>query len=138
MAEDLELKSRDEVIDTAAKHIFDVEQGAAVEVDIELAYVRAGYDFIPAAIVTFEDELLSEVIIIPIVDIPPDKDLDGIEDTKDNCDDKSNPEQLDRDQDGVGDKCDNCPDVSNPKQDDSNGDHIGDACEPDEKEDEQE
>lgn len=138
MARDLELRSQSEIVNTIAKYIFDVEQGAAVEVEIELAYIRAGYDFIPAAIVTFEDELLSEVIAIPIIDIPPDKDLDGVEDAKDNCEDRSNPDQFDRDQDGVGDQCDNCPDKPNPKQVDSNGDRIGDACDPGEKEDEKE
>ncbi len=57
---------------------------------------------------------------------PPDKDLDGIPDSCDNCPprrdnncsggscgplDTSNPNQLDTDGDGVGDACDNCPGV---------------------------
>jgi hypothetical protein len=37
----------------------------------------------------------------------------------------------DRDKDGVPDSKDNCPTVKNPDQADSNHDHVGDACQPD-------
>jgi hypothetical protein len=37
----------------------------------------------------------------------------------------------DRDHDGVPDSKDNCPTVKNPDQRDSNHDHVGDACQPD-------
>jgi hypothetical protein len=136
MARNLELRLRSEIVDTAAKYIFDAEKGAAVETEIDLVYVRAGYCFIPVAIVSFGDELTTGVeVAIPIVDVPPDKDYDGVEDKKDNCGEKSNPDQLDRDKDGVGDQCDNCPDKINPKQVDSNGDRVGDACDMGEKKD---
>ncbi|HYV19890.1 MAG TPA: thrombospondin type 3 repeat-containing protein [Verrucomicrobiae bacterium] len=37
----------------------------------------------------------------------------------------------DRDVDGLANSADNCPDVSNPGQADLDGDHLGDACDPD-------
>lgn len=37
----------------------------------------------------------------------------------------------DRDKDGVPDSRDNCPNTQNPDQTDSNHDHVGDACQPD-------
>lgn len=36
-----------------------------------------------------------------------DKDKDGTDDTRDNCPDHSNGDQLDTDKDGKGDVCDN-------------------------------
>ena len=39
----------------------------------------------------------------------PDKDLDGIPDSIDNCVDDYNPDQSDIDSDNVGDVCDGCP-----------------------------
>lgn len=77
----------------------------------------------------------------------PDRDLDGVPDTKDNCRRVPNADQQDRDGDGRGDLCDpdsdadgipnldgsgrqsdNCPYTGNPAQDDATGDGIGDAC----------
>ena len=57
-----------------------------------------------------------------------DSDLDGIEDSKDNCPDTFNPNQEDEDGDGVGDACDNCPYNENTDQKDTDGDGIGDVC----------
>jgi hypothetical protein len=57
-----------------------------------------------------------------------DSDIDGIEDSKDNCPDKYNPNQEDSDGDGIGDICDNCPETSNPDQKDTDSDGIGDVC----------
>jgi uncharacterized protein (TIGR03382 family) len=72
---------------------------------------------------------------------PKDSDGDGVVDTKDNCPNDKNANQLDTDKDGKGDACDgdddgdgvadiedNCPLVANPGQADSDGDGKGDAC----------
>lgn len=136
MPSDLELTSRDKIVDIAANYINEAEKGIPVEVEIELAYIRTGYDYIPAAIVTFVDVYSGEIVAIPIVELPPDQDLDGIQDDEDNCVDDANPDQLDGDQDGVGDDCDNCPDEPNAEQDDADGNGIGDECDPGEEEEE--
>ena len=44
---------------------------------------------------------------------PPDRDGDGIPDTRDTCPDHPDPEQLDADGDGAGDRCDRSPVVFN-------------------------
>ena len=82
----------------------------------------------------------------PAAVAPPDKDGDGVPDSKDNCPNKANKDQKDSDKDGVGDACeppppdkdgdgvpdskDNCPGKANKDQKDSNKNGIGDACEP--------
>gem|GEM_PF-1599931 len=57
-----------------------------------------------------------------------DQDADGVEDARDNCPAKANPEQLDKDGDKLGDDCDNCAALANPDQLDANADGVGDAC----------
>ncbi len=57
-----------------------------------------------------------------------DRDLDGINNSQDNCPDIENADQANSDEDGLGDVCDNCPDVANPDQADLNGDGLGDMC----------
>lgn len=75
----------------------------------------------------------------------PDDDNDGFNDDIDNCEEVSNPNQLNSDSadvtNGYGDACDsnddndkfpddadNCPTVKNNDQADNDGDGIGDAC----------
>ncbi|MDC3181963.1 thrombospondin type 3 repeat-containing protein [Flavobacteriaceae bacterium] len=55
------------------------------------------------------DELLAEQHVFEI--IFHDFDFDGIEDSKDNCPDVYNPDQMDSDGDGFGDICDNYEDT---------------------------
>ena len=43
-----------------------------------------------------------------ILDIPPDRDSDGILNLDDNCPDDANPGQEDIDDDQIGDACDPC------------------------------
>ncbi len=60
-----------------------------------------------------------------------DTDLDGLDDSDDNCVMIPNPDQYDEDVDGRGDDCDNCPHISNSDQNDTgDSDGIGDACDP--------
>ncbi|MGV7106228.1 thrombospondin type 3 repeat-containing protein [Flavobacterium sp. U410] len=76
-------------------------------------------------------ETINESNIIGIENIFCDADLDGIEDSEDNCPSTPNTDQLDSDGDGVGDACDNCNSVSNLSQSDIDNDGIGDACDSD-------
>jgi hypothetical protein len=75
------------------------------------------------------------------VPVTTDTDGDGVVDTRDNCPDVANANQLDTDRDGEGDACDgdddgdgvpdeddNCPLVVNADQADVDHDRIGDAC----------
>jgi len=66
------------------------------------------------------------------VDIPNfdqiDSDGDGDGDACDGCPDDYNPAHEDADLDGVEDACDNCPEHANPGQEDSNGNDVGDLC----------
>jgi MYXO-CTERM domain-containing protein len=78
-----------------------------------------------------------------VADPNADFDGDGVVDSKDDCAEVKNPDQLDTDKDKIGDACDmdddgdnvadeddNCPLVANADQADANGDGVGDACPP--------
>ena len=75
---------------------------------------------------------------------PPDGDLDGVQDARDNCPGAANTSQANPDGDALGDACDadddndalpdesdNCRVHPNPGQADADGDGEGDACDPD-------
>jgi hypothetical protein len=83
-----------------------------------------------------------------LVQDEPDKDGDGVGDSKDNCPAEPNAPQLDTDNDGKGDKCDNdddgdgvsdtndnCRLSGNAPQTNTDGDGKGDACDPDDDND---
>jgi hypothetical protein len=124
------LRDRQDVVDEIAARIDASEQGAAVDLSIELGYARAGDGYLPVAKAAFADPLSGEVAFVPIADVAPDVDLDGEPDSSDNCVERPNPGQEDVDGDGIGDLCDNCPEIWNPGQSDANGDGAGDLCEP--------
>jgi len=56
--------------------------------------------------------------------VPADRDNDGVPDSKDNCPDISNPNQVDNDGDGLGTACDITPMITNPETGNPN-DGIG-------------
>lgn len=78
--------------------------------------------------------------------VPPemfiDSDKDEVDDSKDNCIGKTNPDQKDENNNGIGDACeltdndndgiidslDNCKYVANPDQKDEDNNGVGDAC----------
>lgn len=75
---------------------------------------------------------------------PWDDDCDGVDDGKDNCPNRANPNQKNSDGDGAGNACDrdddndgvndewdNCPTTPNSDQTDRDGDGAGDACDGD-------
>ncbi len=57
-----------------------------------------------------------------------DPDLDGIQNSSDNCMLAPNPDQADADGDEVGDACDRCSATPDPEQRDADQDGAGDAC----------
>ena len=124
----LTLRSRAAVLDEIAARIWDDEMAVPIEMGAHLAYAPVGVEFIPVAVFTFSDALAGRVVRIPLVNLAPDGDLDGVDDVDDNCPEFANPGQADADADGVGDACDNCATVANPAQADVDGDGMGDAC----------
>jgi hypothetical protein len=84
------------------------------------------------------DELLFQIYLSQAPEFPDD-DGDGVENSVDNCRNKSNPpdvqtgQQANSDGDSLGDACDNCPtDTNEPdgegNQVDGDGDGWGDVC----------
>jgi hypothetical protein len=124
----LALRPRTEVVDELAARIFAAEFGAQIDLGAYLGYARAGDDYIPVAVVESWNPHSGQIIRVPLVDIPPDADFDGLPDADDNCPDVHNPNQTDSDADTIGDACDNCPNTPNRLQEDTDGDGTGDAC----------
>jgi len=125
----LALRPRQAVIDRLADQLWESEFGAAVTLNVRLAYVRYGGAYLPAAVATYSDGESGEITILPVVQVPDDADYDGSPDSQDNCPDQPNIDQEDADGDGVGDACDNCPLTFNPDQFDADNDGVGDDCE---------
>lgn len=128
MQQNLTLRSRESVIGDLALQIENAQFGADSEIDIYLAYARFGFRFVPVAVAEILDPYSGQIFYAPLVELPPDRDMDGVPDAADNCPDIPNPRQEDRDNDGIGDLCDNCPFTHNPNQADSDRDGIGDVC----------
>ncbi len=124
----LTLRSRAAVIEEIAQYLMSAEHGARVPLGIYLAYSRFGQRYIPVAIAEFSNIEGGEIAEFPLVNLPADRDHDGVPDTADNCPRTPNADQADRDGDGVGDVCDNCPDRANRDQADSDRDGVGDVC----------
>jgi hypothetical protein len=132
----LTLRPRQDVVAELAARIQQDEFGAAVNLEIELAYAPSGAYYIPVAVAILDDVYSGEIVYVPLVAMAPDQDFDAVADAADNCIEDKNPGQEDNDRDGVGDACDNCPSTSNPGQEDgdpSDGsanppDGVGDAC----------
>lgn len=88
-------------------------------------------------------------VMTGVTEIPAnDNDVDGVENTIDNCPNVSNPAQADVDRDGMGDACDddqdgdgildpsdNCPITPNAIQSDFDVDGRGDICDLDDDND---
>ena len=124
----LSLRTRAMVLDEIAARLWADEMGVPIEMGAHMGYAPAGDEFIPVAVFTFRDELAGRVVRVPLVNLAPDGDLDGVDDVEDNCPELANPGQADADGDGAGDACDNCPSITNPGQEDADGDGSGDAC----------
>jgi MYXO-CTERM domain-containing protein len=62
-----------------------------------------------------------------------DSDGDGVPDSRDNCPQVSNANQLNQDDDPQGDLCDNCISTTNRNQSDLDGDGEGDVCDADDQ-----
>ncbi|MCC6933845.1 MAG: thrombospondin type 3 repeat-containing protein [Deltaproteobacteria bacterium] len=92
------------------------------------------------------------IFLLTVIAVPSafatDSDIDGIENSVDNCYLAYNPTQKDNDADGLGDECDadddndaivdtadNCSYVDNLDQADLDGDGYGDACDGDDDND---
>lgn len=149
---DLELRDRDAVVEDIAQRILeaerilDTEEGENVGLNIALGYARAGDAYLPVARAAFVTEpdpptdadgdeiaVTGRIEMVPLALPPgagPDRDMDGVPDTSDNCPEYPNPGQEDSDGDNVGDPCDSCPEVPNPGQEDADANGVGDACEP--------
>ncbi len=125
---DLTLRPPADVIEELTDRVFEAEKGAEVGLHVFLAYARAGTDYLPVAVASFDDPHSGQIVQVPLVDVPPDGDYDGVPDVVDNCPAAHNLRQQDVDQDGLGDACDNCRSVYNPGQDDGDADGLGDAC----------
>lgn len=63
-----------------------------------------------------------------VVPTAGDQDEDGVDDMRDNCPAKPNPDQKDQDGDKLGDACDNCAMFANADQADADANGVGDAC----------
>ena len=122
------VKSRTQVINEIGQHLWTAEFGAAINLSIQLQYVRVGDTYLPAAVAVYDDPQSGGDYVALLIDLGPDRDQDGVLDTQDNCPDDGNWGQFDYDGDGVGDACDNCPLMSNADQADLDGDGTGDAC----------
>jgi len=84
----------------------------------------------PTGISVQVDSVIGDRLYVTVANpLLGDSDLDGVQESTDNCPQAYNPGQEDQDQDARGDSCDNCVTVPNPDQSDVDSDGMGDLCE---------
>jgi len=78
------------------------------EAVLTLLDILAAGTWVVDDVITGTHDVLTSAVYAEIdgIDPVPDSDADGINDDRDNCPNKANPDQADNDDDGVGDACD--------------------------------
>ncbi|MCP5149827.1 MAG: thrombospondin type 3 repeat-containing protein [Chromatiales bacterium] len=122
-----------ERIDGAGVHSFEIGPIAGpVEPDRDVLSVLVFFDLSPGDRVTVQGRFIADlgtavpVCAIPLLPGDADLDVDGVEDSADNCPATPNPTQSDLDGDGAGDVCDADADGDG----ESNADEVAHGTDP--------